>query len=126
MALYFQCHEKNIQHEEICAFLRHMLSHLHSHVIVRWDRAAIHRGDRIRELCRRFPRLHLELLPPYAPDLNPDEEVWSFAKGLLSNGRPEDLAELHTALVGALRRLGRSQRRLRSCIHRSDLPPFLI
>jgi transposase len=39
-------------------------------VILIWDNASIHKGERIREVCDRFPRLHLVYLPPYAPELN--------------------------------------------------------
>jgi hypothetical protein len=40
------------------------------------------------------PRLHFERLPAYAPQLNPDEQVWGQAKGALANGRPDNLDEL--------------------------------
>jgi transposase len=94
ISLYFQCHPHNISHDEVCSFLEHLLRHLRGHVIVLWDNASIHKGDRIREMCRRFPRLHLEALPSYTPQLNPDEEVWAYAKAKLANGRPDDLKEL--------------------------------
>jgi transposase len=125
VGLYFQCHEQNIGHDGVCAFLRELLRHLRGNVIVIWDRASIHRGERIREICHRFPRLHLELLPAYAPELNPDELVWSMAKRKLANGRAEDLKRLLHDVNRALQELRRSQTRLRSCFHRSDLPPFL-
>jgi hypothetical protein len=61
--LYFQLHPKNIQHPEVSDFLRHMLRHLRRHVFVLWDNGAIHGGDTIRALQRRFPRLHLYRFP---------------------------------------------------------------
>jgi transposase len=125
VGLYFQAHAKNIQHDEVCQFLRHLLRHLRGPVIVIWDNASIHKGDRIREICRRFPRLHLERLPPYAPQLNPDEQVWAYAKGRLANGRPDDLTTLDRHLQRTLRELKGSPHRLRACVHRSELPPFL-
>ena len=125
VGLYFQCYAKNIQHDEVCNFLRYLLRHLRGRVIVIWDNASIHKGERIRDICRRFPRLHLELLPPYAPQLNPDEAVWAYAKGRLANGCPDDLTVMHRHLRRTLRDIKRSQRRLRRCIHQSELPPFL-
>jgi len=125
VGLYFRIHAKNIRHDEVCGFLTHLLRHLRGHVIVIWDNASIHKGERIREVCARFPRLHLVYLPPYAPELNPDEGVWALAKQPLANGRPEELHTLKRQTTAALRRIQRSQSRLRSCIHRSDLPPFL-
>jgi transposase len=125
LGLYFQCYPHNIRHDEVCWFLEHLLRHLRGHVIVLWDNASIHKGERMREMCRRFPRLHLEALPPYAPQLNPDEEVWAYSKGRLANGRPDDLAELHRQIKRALTGLRRSQRKLRWCVTSSELPPFL-
>jgi putative transposase len=124
IGLYFQCHRKNIGHTEVCLFLRHLLRHLRGEVVVLRDRASIHRGAPIRELARRFSRLHLELFPAYAPQLNPDEEVWAQAKRALAS-RPEDLDDLTWRVRRTLERLRRSQVRLRGCIHHSELPPFL-
>ncbi len=125
LGLYYKLHAKNIQHPEVCAFLRYLLCHLRGHVIVLWDMGRIHRGEPIRQLCARYGRLHLEYLPAYAPDLNPDEGVWKLAKEELANGRPDDLPELWRDLIRSLRKVRRSQRRLRGCVHQSELPPFL-
>ena len=86
------------------------------------DNGRIHRGPVIRDLCRAFPRLHVVRFPPYAPELNPDEGVWSIAKAELANGRPDEVEILRAHLLGALTRLRRSQRDLRGCITQSDLP----
>jgi transposase len=125
LGLYYALHLKNIQHEEVCLFLRSLLQHLRGHIIVLWDNGAIHKGPVIRDFCRKHPRLHLELLPPYAPELNPDEGVWSQAKNTLANGRPDTIDELCLHLFDTFEAIGDSQCKLRACIHQSDLPPFL-
>jgi transposase len=123
--LYFRCHHHNIRHAEVCDFFRHLLRHLRGHVIVLLDNAPIHMGERIRALCRRYPRLHLEFLPPYTPELNPDEGVWAEAKARLANGRPDDLDALCRRLYATLRGLKQSPRRLRRCVHQSELSLFV-
>jgi transposase len=123
--LYYQLHLANIRAPEVCAFLRHLLRHLRGAVIVLWDNGRIHRGPLIQELCRRVPRLRLVPFPPYAPELNPDEGVWSITKADLANGRPDEVEALRVHLLGSLTRLRRSQRDLRGCITQSDLPLFL-
>jgi transposase len=123
--LYFRMHPKNIQHAEVCDFLRHLLRHLRGPVIVLWDGGRIHKGEAIRNLCRAFPRLRLERLPAYAPEINPDEAVWTIAKNSLANGRPDCLENLKTHLVRSFLGIRRSQRALKGCITQSDLPPFL-
>lgn len=124
VGLYYRFHRQNIDGPGVCEFLRHLLRHLRGHVIVIWDNASIHRGAPVKELCSRYPRLHLVALPPYAPELNADEGVWSLAKATLANGRPDTIDELDAHLDEVLEQLGRSPSKLRSCIHRTGLPPF--
>ncbi|MGA2642716.1 MAG: transposase [Spirochaetia bacterium] len=86
------------------------------------DNSNTHRGQPLAELRRAFPRLRLEYFPPYAPELNPDEGVWSLLKGRLANGRPDDIEELAKDLQREFRAIAGSQRKLRGCIHHSPLP----
>lgn len=125
LGLYFQLHDQNLHAAEVCGFLRELLRHLRGPVIVLWDNGKIHKGPLVRALCAEFPRLHIETFPPYAPELNPDEGVWTLAKGQLANGRPDDRGALRAHLLAALHDIRRSQRLLRGCINQSDLPPFL-
>ena len=125
LGLYSRFHQKNILGNDVADFLRHLLRHLRGHVIVIWDNARIHRCQPVRDLCGRYKRLHLEALPPYAPELNPVEAAWGYTKGTLANGRPDDKSELLQDLVETVNGLTRSQRRLRGLVRKSDLPPFL-
>jgi hypothetical protein len=125
IGLYWRLYLKNIQQGEVCEFIRHLLRHLRGHVIVLWDNSNTHRGEPVRRLCRRFRRLHLERFPAYAPELNPDEGIWDHLKDALANGRADDLPDLGEDLLDGLYALRSSPPTLRSCIHRSDLPPFL-
>ncbi len=124
VGLYYQWHAKNIQQTEVCAFLRHLLRHLRGPVIILWDNGRPHQGDLLRALCRRVPRLRLERFPAYAPDLNPDEGVWTLTKAALANGRPDDLDALVSHLLESLEGVRGSQATLRGCVLQSELPPL--
>jgi transposase len=126
LGLYFNFHFENIGQEHVCDFLHYLLQHLRGHVIVIWDNGKPHKGKTIREFCRRFPRLHLEAFPPYAPELNPDEGVWNYAKRELSNSRPDEIWQLADFVLDTLCDLSLSQPLLKSCIEHSDMPPFLL
>ncbi len=121
IGLYYHWHHHNLRELEAVAFVRHLLRHLRRHVFVIWDRLGIHRGQRIHRLCRRVPRLHLEFLPAYAPELNPDEGVWRLTKRRLANGGPADRYDLALSLIAELEALRRSPARLWSCIRHSGL-----
>ena len=122
--LYFELFATNIGHPEARQFLVQLMRQLRGPVVVLWDNASIHKGDPIRDLCRRYRRLHLELFPSYAPELNPDEGVWKLAKEELANGRPDSIEELAVPLLNALERIASSRALLRSCIAHSELPFF--
>jgi transposase len=74
---------------DVAGFFRQLLLQIPGPLIVVWDNSVTHRGKLIRELEQKRDRLHIEYFPAYAPELNPDEGVWSQLKGLLANGRPD-------------------------------------
>ena len=125
LGFYFRLHDKNISHEEVHDFLHHLLRHLRGHVMLVWDGASIHAPGQHADLLRRYPRLHLERLPAYAPQLNPVEAAWHLTKWPLANGRPDDIWQLGEAVFGSLKCVRASQRKLRGCFKQSELPPFL-
>ena len=125
LGFYFRLHAKNISRNEVEDFLWYLLKHLRGHVIVIWDGASIHHAKGLEDFLSRYPRLHLEKLPAYAPELNPIEAAWHAAKHPLANGRPDNIPELGDSLLASLGNIRSSQRVLRGCVMQSDLPPFL-
>lgn len=125
LGLYCHFHFSNIGHVEVAAFLQLLLRHLHGHIVVLWDGGSIHRGPALDHLLQRHPRLHIERFPAYAPDLNPDEQVWNHLKAELANGCPMSVDSLCDDLTVLFRRARRSPSLLRSFILESDLPSFL-
>lgn len=123
--LYFQLHFKNIQQQEVRAFLRELLRHLRGHVFLLWDGGRPHTGRLVKQLASRVPRLHLLRFPGYAPELNPDEGIWKLAKGMLANGCPKDRSALSTSLTKALKAISLNRKNLRACITHAGLP-FLL
>ena len=125
LGLYYLLYFDNIGQEEVCRFLRELLRHLHGSVIVLLDNSSTHHGGPLAKLLRRHPRLHIEHFPAYAPELNPDEGVWSLAKRELANGCPLDVDELMHDIIASINGLRTSPEKLRGCILQSDLPNFL-
>ncbi|MBX9678677.1 MAG: transposase [Gemmataceae bacterium] len=104
-------------------FVRQLLQHLRGPVILVWDRGSMHKGEPIRKLVADHPRLQIELLPPYAPELNPVEQIWSYVKWhKMSNFAPHDTAELEQRLFEELDLCRVDQDRLKSFWRASALP----
>jgi hypothetical protein len=125
LALYYLLFFDNIGQEEVCCFLQELLRQVRGALIVLIDNSSTHQGKPLQNLLKRHPRLHLEYFPSYAPELNPDEGVWSLAKRVLANSCPNDTEELMDDVVGSIHAIGISQEKLRGCVMQSDLPSFL-
>ncbi|HEY2155479.1 MAG TPA: transposase [Isosphaeraceae bacterium] len=107
----------------VASFLRELLRHLRGRVIVVWDGGSNHKGPAIRAVTDRFPRLELERLPGYAPDLNPVEQVWSHLKyGRMANFVPRHVKHLDQVVRGHLGEVGDDPGLIRSLWAGSKLP----
>jgi transposase len=124
LGLYFRTYPKAFVNQQRAAdFLRHLLQQLRGPVIVVWDGGPMHSGDAIRAVLADFPRLSLEKLPPYTPELNPVEYLWNHLKyGVLSNFVPDDVFHLDGVLKQRLRRARQSTQRLYTFFKQSGLP----
>jgi transposase len=124
IGLYFQADAKHaIGAPAIVAFLREMLGHLRGRVIVLWDGGTNHKGPLIRDLLARYPRLQLEPMPAYAPQLNPVEFIWSYLKyGRLANFVPKHLGHLDQTVQAHLSEIKRRPSLLKSLWLGSELP----
>ena len=121
---YLQFHvDQSVRQQEVITFLRHLLGHLRGRLVVVWDRLGAHKGKALRSWLGRCRRLHLEFLPPYAPELNPNEYGWAHLKGgELANYCPADADELHGSVLVAARSARTQQDLLRSFVRATKLP----
>ena len=125
LGLYFHLHRENISQAEVVLFLRYLLQEIRGPIVLLWDGGGIHTGQETQAFLHRHPRLHIESFPAYAPELNPDEQVWNHCKAALANGRPDNLDELMATLVSVTQEARRHPSVLRSFVTGSDLPPLL-
>jgi transposase len=91
-------------------FLKQVRGQTGRKLLVIWDGSPIHRGEAVRSYLTAGAAkyIHLEQLPGYAPDLNPDEGTWKHLKQVeLRNVCCLDLVQLHHQLNLAILRLRR-------------------
>ena len=120
VGLHFAIHDRNVTAEQTEAFLRQVQRSLGRELIVVMDRWSVHRkaakaiiGDR---------RFWFEWLPPYAPDLNPVEQVWNHTKyAALANFVPDDVLDLELELDWSINHTRQMPGLLRSFFDAADL-----
>lgn len=122
MGLYVRFQQCNFRAQHVAVFLRQLLHHLRGTVVLLWDNGPIHKGPVLRSLRSQYPRLHVEFLPGYAPELNPVEFIWQEFKGHSANRLLLDKQDIRRHLHASTRRVRRSQARLRGFVLASELP----
>jgi len=107
----------------------HFLTHVHSQtdrkLLVIWDGSPIHRNADVRDFLANgaAKHIHLERLPAYAPDLNPDEGTWRHLKHVeLANVCCSDLLDLNSQICLAVSRLRHKPRIIQSFFAQAGLP----
>lgn len=121
--LYFRLHpDANINASSVYDFLKSLLRQLNKPAVLVWDRFLPHRSRKVKSMLSNRPRLYLEFFPPYAPELNPVENVWGYLKiNPMANMTPYDIDSLaHTARNHG-RSLQRKDHLLRSFVKHSPL-----
>lgn len=122
--LYFRLHpNKTIQGKEVVEFLHQFLRQVPGKIILYWDGIRPHRSIKVKKFLAKHPRLQIRQLPPYSPDLNPDEGVWNYVKVReLPNLVVRNTTELVREVRGALRRVQYRPDLIHSFLFESELP----
>src|SRR3712207_8038900 len=87
--------------------------HLPGPMIVIWDRSTTHRAVVVKESRAAHPELHVEWLPPYAPDLNPEEGCHGNVKQHLRNATPVSINALRAQVDRGFARLRQDRKSTR-------------
>jgi transposase len=122
--LLLQMQDQAYHSEDVVRFLKHVLRHIDGKLLIIWEGASIHRSKVIRQFLREggAERIHLERLPAYAPDLNPDEGIWQYLKHVeLRNVCCHNLDELRLELRLVAARLRHRPHVIKGCITATGL-----
>jgi len=87
-------------------FLQQLMLGAQQPIILVVDGSPIHKANLIKEYVDTTEgKLELYYLPPYSPQLNPDEQVWKNVKERVAKQFPKDKDEMRAMLQKALERL---------------------
>jgi transposase len=116
--LFLQVRSQSYDAHAVVGFLRVLLRKIPGKLLIIWDGSPIHRSKLVKAFlaCGAAKRIHLEQLPGYAPDLNPDEGIWNYLKRReLANVCCRTLQDLEQELIRARERLRHKRSIIRSC-----------
>lgn len=108
--LRFMATEKTVNAEVFCEFLGRLIANATAPVFLIIDNHPVHRSTKVREFVNNTNgKLMLFYLPPYSPELNPDELVWNYLKnhniGRMSHGGKKEFQKRVSIIMQSLQEL---------------------
>lgn len=119
--IYKRHFEGSIKSEQVIEALQHLQRHVPGKIILIWDRARIHLSRKVQSYLSNHPEICVQLLPPYAPELNPEEYCHGNVKQGLKNARPLHKTEMRSMLDRGFARLRQRPDLLLSFFHAAGL-----
>ena len=120
--IYKRHFEGAIRSEQTIQALEHLQRHIPGRIILIWDRARIHTSKKVQGYLSTHPEICVELLPAYAPELNPEEYCHGNVKHHLRNVRLSDKYQMRSMLDKGFARLRRRPDLLLAFFHAPGVP----
>ena len=122
--LIYMIRNKPFNSEAITEFLELLLKYLQK-VLIIWDNASIHNSKVTRTWLAQAShneRLFLVQQPKYSPELNADEQVWSYLKTVeLKNTCNQNVKELKPKIIQAMEKMKSTPKLIQSFFHHPEL-----
>jgi transposase len=99
--------EHAIRGDAVVITLRHCQRHIPGPLSMIWDRLNAHRAVVVKEYLGVHPEVEVHWLPPYAPDLNPEEGCHGHVKPHLRHTLPSSVSDLRAGVDRGCARLRR-------------------
>jgi len=113
---------RSVTQADLIAHLRRLRRTLRTPLVVVLDNLHQHKGRDLGAWCRKIGDVHLEYLPPYAPELNAIEGVWGHGQCVTAAGRIVDDVEGLEQLAQESLTAANEQRLLRGFVKGTRLP----
>lgn len=122
---YFRLYAGAVRSPQVVDFLAALVRHISNPLTLVWDRLPAHRSAMVRDyITSLHGRIHVEYVPPYAPELNPVEYIWAYWKQHeLPNVCPKDYWQLSEGARRTLRRMRRRPRLITAFWRQASLWP---
>jgi len=117
----FMVQEGTVTADVFREFLKRLLMGSDQPMILVVDGHPVHKSKKVKEFVEaQEGKLKLVILPPYSPQLNPDEQVWAWVKPQVVKQIPQNKVELKKLVISSLRRLQKLPRVVASFFRHPD------
>jgi transposase len=119
--IYKRHFEGSINAEKLLVGLEHLVRQIKGPFILIWDRSPTHRGKAVKAFLEKHPNIHVEYLPAYAPELNPEEYCHGNVKRRMKNAVLHSKDEIRGSLDQGFARLRKRPDILLGCFQHAGL-----
>jgi len=105
----FMTHSGKVDASVFCEFLKRLMHNITKKIFLILDGHPVHRSSKVKKLMQSMDgRLRLFYLPPYSPELNPDELVWNSVKNKVGRSSIKGPDDFENKVRNHLRQLQRN------------------
>lgn len=105
----FMTHSGKVNASVFCEFLKRLMHNITKKIFLILDGHPVHRSSKVKKLMQSMDgRLRLFYLPPYSPELNPDELVWNSVKNKVGRSSIKGPDDFENKVRNHLRQLQRN------------------
>ena len=117
----FMLHDGSVDASVFLTFLKRLMIGAEKPVFLIVDGHPIHKAKLVKTFVESLGgKLKLFYLPPYSPQLNPDEQVWAHVKRHVSRQLVQSKDEMKKLALGALRRIQKLPQLVKSFFRHPD------
>jgi transposase len=119
--LKFKIVDGNVNDSAFIDFLEGLVEDCKRPIVLIMDNASFHKTAAVRGFVKAYREcIRMFFLPPYSPELNPDESVWRYLKGQMKRLVATSKAHMKTAAERCLTTIAQSRDLVRSFFESKD------
>ena len=118
----FMTYKGKMKASLFCEFLKRLIHNAPGKIFLILDGHPVHRSSLVKKFVATTEgKLRLFSLPPYSPELNPDELVWNSVKGKVGRSSLKGPDDFHKKVRHHLTSLQRTPEKIRSFFNEPNL-----
>jgi transposase len=119
--IYKRHFDGSVDAEKLIIGLEHFRRHIKKSFILIWDQSRTHRARIVQDYLEQHPEIHVEYLPAYAPELNPEEYCHGNVKRRVKNAVFDSKTDIRHSLDLGFSRLRKRPDILLGCFQHAGL-----